>query len=157
MVSVCCRFHCGDNRISRACCKACIHFLARRTILLTTFVSQARQHTKEIHVNRLKILVKIPDYLYLKNGIVVYIVSIWSAFFSILCFKIFYQQTSSFSAYVRNSQKSFPDSQIPTAQQYIFNLIKPLSQIPAKAENPAKISILQMKIIILKKPDNTII
>ena len=144
MVPVCCRFHCGDNRISRACCKACIHF-------------QARQHTKEIHVTRLKILVKIPDYLYLKNGIVVYIVSIWSAFFSILCFKMFYQQTSSFSAYVRNSQKSFPDSQIPTAQQYIFNLIKPLSQIPAKAENPAKISILQMKIIILKKPDNTII
>ena len=39
MVSVCCRIHCGDNRISRACCKACIHFLARRTILLTTFVS----------------------------------------------------------------------------------------------------------------------
>ena len=41
-----------------------------RTILLTTFVSQASQYTKEIHVTRLKILVKIPDYLYLKNGLV---------------------------------------------------------------------------------------
>ena len=35
MVSVCCRIHCGDNRISMACCKACKHFLVPRTILLT--------------------------------------------------------------------------------------------------------------------------
>ena len=63
-----------------------------------------------------------------------------------LCFKMFYRQTSSSSANVRNSQKSFPHSQIPTAQQNIFNLIKPLSQIPAKTKGSAKISLLQMKI-----------
>ena len=134
-------------------------------------------------------LVKIPDSLCLKNGIVAQIVSIWSAFsqdtrFSLFkewnccsnrqylvslqsryqilfiqkieslfkslvfgqplvnfCFKMFYRQTS-FSANVRNSQKSFPDSQIPAAQQYIFDFIKPLFQIPAKTENLAKILIL---------------
>ena len=53
------------------------HYL---TYLLTTFVSQARQQTKKIHVTRLKSLVKIPDSLYLKNGIVAQIVSIRSAF-----------------------------------------------------------------------------
>ena len=40
--------------------------------LLTTFVSQARRQTKKIHVTRLKILVKIPDSVYLiKEWIVV--------------------------------------------------------------------------------------
>ena len=34
-------------------------------------VSQARRQTKKIYVTRLKILVKIPDSVYLKNGIVV--------------------------------------------------------------------------------------
>ena len=70
MVSVCCRIHCGDNRISMTCCKVCKHSLVPRTILFTTLVSQARQYTKKIHVTRLKILLKIPDYLYLKNGLV---------------------------------------------------------------------------------------
>ena len=32
-----------------------------------TFVSQARQQTKKIHVTRLKILVRIPGSVYLKN------------------------------------------------------------------------------------------
>ena len=43
-------------------------------------VSQARRQTKKIYVTLLKILVKIPDSVYLKNGIVVWIVNIWSAF-----------------------------------------------------------------------------
>ena len=47
MVSVCYRIHCGDNRISMTCCKACKHSLVPRTILLTTLVSQARQYTKK--------------------------------------------------------------------------------------------------------------
>ena len=29
MVSVCCRIHCGDNRISMACCKVCKHTVSR--------------------------------------------------------------------------------------------------------------------------------
>ena len=107
MVSVCCRIHCGDNRISMACCKACKHFLVPRTILLTTFVSQASQYTKEIHVTRLKILVKIPDYLYLKNGIVVYIVSIWSAFFSICVLKCFINRLLHFLRTFETVRKAF--------------------------------------------------
>ena len=63
---------------------------AHHLTYLPSSVSQARQHAKKIHVTRLKILVKIPDSVYGQPVVN-------------LCFKMFYRQTSSFSANVRNS------------------------------------------------------
>ena len=85
-----------------ACCKACKHFLVPRTILLTTFVSQARRQTKKMHVTRLKILVKILDSVYLKNGSL-FKSSVFSQPLVNFFFKMFYRQTSAVTANVRNS------------------------------------------------------
>ena len=148
MVSVFCRIHCGDSRIFMACCKECKHFLVPRTILLTTFVSQARRQTKKMHVTRLKILVKILDSVYLKNGSL-FKSSVFSQPLVNFCFKMFYRQT-----YCESSKQleNLPRLIDPDGLDinYIFNLIKPISQKPTKEVNSAKILLLQMKIKINK-------
>ena len=105
MVSVCCRIHCGDNRISMACCKACKHFLVPRTILPTYLppsVSQARRQTKKIHVTRLKSLVKIPDSVYLKNGSL-FKSSVFGRPLVNFCFKMFL--STDFCSYCERSKQ----------------------------------------------------
>ena len=169
MVSVCCRIHCGDNRISMACCKACKHFLVPRTILLTYHLCFQGTSVYQEHVIRLKSLFNIPDSLYLKNGIIAQIVSIWSAFSQDTRFSLFKEWnrclnrqylvslqsicvlnvlSTDFIFCERSKQLENLSGLIDPSglQRYIFDLVKPLFQIPVKTENSAKIVILQIKI-----------
>ena len=135
MVSVCYRIHCGDNRISMACCKTCKHFLVPRTIFLTSNLCfSGTSANQENTCDSAKNFSQDTRFCLFKEWNRCLNRQCLVSLQSICVLKCFTDRLH-FSANVRNSQKSFPYPQIPTAQQYIFNLMKPLSQIPAKSEN----------------------
>ena len=59
-----------------------------------------------------------------------------------LCFKCFIHRLLRFFRQLSKQLEKPSRLRDHNGLQYIFNLIKPLSHIPAKAENSAKISIL---------------